>query len=507
MPVSYEKWLRPSLVLGGLVLLVHLLFNTGYGMSRDELYFIVCGQRLAWGYVDQPPVVPMLAAWSYALSGDWLTGFRLIPALALSATVAMTAEFVRVAGGGRFAQWLAGLCTAVALLYLGMGLIFTTDTFQPLTWLACAWILVRLEQTRDERWWLAFGAVVGFSLLSKYLMAFYVVALAIGLLATPLRASLLKPWVYAGAALAAVIVLPNILWQQAHDWPFIELGKAGVNGKNIALSPWSYFTQQLLLMGPLSAPVWLAGLWSGLRKPGFAVFRALPIAYGLLFAFFVVCHGKASYITAIYPALLAMGAVAIESWVSHAYARGGALAAIALAGAVYAPFALPVMSEDAFIRYSSALGMSPSSTAGENQDQGKLPQNFADMHGWPDMAAKVAKVYWSLPPQDRAKAVFFGSNYGEAAAIDVYGHRLGLPPAVSGHNNYFLWGPRGHDGSVVIIIGGTRAQYASLFGSVTVAGRTDSPYAMPYETDQPIYVLRDMKPPLQTYWTQTKRYQ
>lgn len=507
MLVPYEKWLRPSLVLGGLTLLVHLFFNTGYGISRDELYFIVCGQRLAWGYVDQPPLVPMLAAWSYALAGDWLIGFRLIPALALSATVAMTAEFVRVAGGGRYAQWLAGLCTALAPLFLAMGMIFTTDTFQPITWLACAWILVRLEQTRDQRWWLAFGVVVGFSLLSKYMMAFYVVALAIGLLATPLRTSLLKPWVYAGAALAAVIVLPNILWQQSHDWPFIELGKAGVNGKNIALSPWSYFTQQLILMGPLAAPVWLSGLWMGLRKPSFAAFRALPIAYVLLFAFFVVNHGKSSYLTSIYPVLLAMGAIAIEGWIVNAVVRGGALVAIAISGAVSTPFALPVMSEEAFIRYSTALGMSASSTAGENQAQGKLPQLFADMHGWPEMAEKVAKVYWSLPPQDRARAVFFGSNYGEAAAIDVYGKRLGLPPAVSGHNNYHLWGPRGHDGSVVIIIGGTPSQYASLFGSVVLAGRTDSPYAMPYETDQPIYVLRDMKPPLGTYWPETKHYQ
>jgi len=392
-------------------------------------------------------------------------------------------------------------------LFLAMGMIFTTDTFQPVTWLACAWILLRLEQTGDQRWWLAFGAVVGVSLLGKYLMAFYLVALAIGLLATPLRASLLKPWVYAGAALAAVIVLPNILWQQAHGWPFIELGKAGVNGKNIALSPWGYFTQQLILVGPLTAPVWLSGLWSGLRKPGYAVFRALSIAYGLLFAVFVVIHGKASYITAIYPALLAMGAIAIERWIAHAAARGGVLAAITLSGAAIVPFALPVMSEEAFIRYSAALGMSASSTAGENQAQGKLPQVFADMHGWPEMAAKVAKVYWALPPRDRARAVFFGNNYGEAAAIDVYGKRLGLPPAVSGHNNYFLWGPRGHDGSVVIIIGGTPAKYASLFRSATLAGRIDSPYAMPYETDQPIYVLRDMKPPLQTYWPQTKHYQ
>lgn len=504
MPAHIQKWLRPSLVLGGLTLLVHLIFNAGYGIFRDELYFIVCGQRLAWGYVDQPPLIPMLAAWSYALAGDWLVGFRLIPALALSATVAMTAEFVRAAGGGRYAQWLAGLCVALSGFFLAIGLLFTTDNFQPLCWLACAWVLVRLEQTRDERWWLAFGAVVGFGLLSKYMIAFYVVALAIGLLATKLRASLLKPWVYAGAALAVVIVLPNILWQQSHGWPFIELGEAGANGKNTALSPLEYFVQQLILIGPLAAPVWLSGLWIGLRKPDFAVFRALPIAYVLLFALFVADHGKAYYLASIYPVLLAMGAIAIERWMANAAARGAALAAIAITGAVTAPLAIPVMPEEAFIRYSAALGFTPS--VGENLKQGKLPQVFADMHGWPEMAAKIAKVYWSLPPQDRAKAVFAGSNYGEAAAIDIYGRRLGLPPAISGHNNYWIWGPQGHDGSVVIEIGGTREKHLQLFRSVEFAGWIESSYAMPYETHQPIWIERGLKFPIKEVWLKAKRY-
>jgi Dolichyl-phosphate-mannose-protein mannosyltransferase len=507
MSLDVRKALRPSLVLGGLTLLIHLLANAGYGIFRDELYFIVCGQRLAWGYVDQPPLVPMLAAWSYALSDGWLIGFRLIPALSLAATVALTAEFARAVGGGKFSQWLAGLCALCAPHFLAIGLLFTTDTFQPISWLACAFILLRLEQTRDERWWLAFGAVVGFSLLSKYMIAFYVVALAIGLLATPLRRSLARPRVYGGALLGLVIVLPNILWQQAHGWPFLELGKAAENGKNIALSPVAYFTQQLLLIGPLAAPVWLSGLWAASYRPRYQVFRAFPIAYVLLFAFFVVTHGKAYFLSSIYPILLPIGAVAIEGWIANRFARGAGLGLIAVASAVIAPLAIPLMPEETYIRYAAALGLGPSVSASEHLKQGRLPQHFADQHGWRAMAEKVAKVYWSLPPKDRARAVFFGNNYGEAAAIDVFGRRLGLPPAISGHNNYYLWGPRGHDGSVVIIIGGDPAHYASLFRSFSVAGRIDDPYAMPYETDKPIYVLRGMKVPLQKYWPNVKGYE
>ncbi len=231
---------EPWLVLGLASLVVHLIFNGGYGIFRDELYFIVCGGRPAWGYVDQPPLIPLLASWSHALFGNFLVGFRLLPALALSATVALSAEFARTLGGGRFAQWLAGLCVLCSPYFLTIGLLFTTDIFQPLTWLACGWFLVRLAQTGDERWWIPLGIVVGVSLLSKYAIAFYVAALGIGLLSTPVRRSLLRPWLYVGALIGAILVLPNVLWQQAHGWPFLELGRAAVNGKNVALSPVSF---------------------------------------------------------------------------------------------------------------------------------------------------------------------------------------------------------------------------------------------------------------------------
>lgn len=159
---------------------------------------------------------------------------------------------------------------------------------------------------------------------------------------------------------------------------------------------------------------------------------------------------------------------------------------------------------EAFVRYQRAISLTPNT--GERLTLGALPQYYADMFGWPEMAAKVAAVYRSLPPEDRARAVFYGENSGEAAAIDVFGRRLGLPPAISGHNQYFLWGPRGHDGSVVIIIGGSPQHYADLFQRFGVAGRIDQPYAMPSETDQPIYVLRGMKIPLGAYWPQVKSY-
>jgi hypothetical protein len=497
---------EPWLVLGLASLAIHLIFNGGYGIFRDELYFIVCGDRAAWGYVDQPPLIPLLASWSHALFGNFLVGFRLVPAVALSATVALSAEFARALGGGRFAQWLVGLCVLFSPLFLAIGLLFTTDIFQPLTWLACGWFLVRLAQTEDERWWIPFGAVVGVSLLGKYAVAFYVAALGIGLLATPQRRSLLRPWLYVGASIGAILVLPNVLWQQAHGWPFLELGKAAVNGKNVALSPVAFFVQQLLLMGPVAAPVWIAGLWASSRRPKLAVYRAFPIAYAILFIFFVISHGKAYYITPIYPTLLGIGAVAVERWLQSAGWRRAALGTVVVAGAIAAPMTIPVLSEKAFIAYSTMLGIAPSATAAEHQKLGLLPQHFADQHGWPEMAAQVAAVYNALPPADRAKAVFLGVDYGEAAAIDIFGRPLGLPPAISGHNNYYLWGPQGHDGSVLIVLGPYWGGLLPAYRRVEVAGEINNPYAMPYETG-PIYVLHDPKVPFSFIWPRLKHYE
>jgi 4-amino-4-deoxy-L-arabinose transferase-like glycosyltransferase len=500
---------EPWLLLGLATLAIHLIFNAGYGIFRDELYFIVCGERPAWGYVDQPPLIPLLASWSHALFGNFLVGFRLVPAFTMSATVALSVVFARALGGGRFAQWLVGLSVLFSPYFLAIGQLFITDIFQPLTWLACSWFLVRLAQTGNERWWMAFGVIVGISLLSKYAIAFYVVALGIGLLATPQRRSLKRPWFYVGAVIGAILVLPNVLWQQALGWPFLELGKAAVNGKNVALSPVAFLVQQLLLMGPLVAPVWIAGLWACLHRPTLAVYRALPIAYAILFIFFVTSHGKAYYITPIYPTLLGLGAVAIESWLqSSAWrrARRAALITVTVAGVIAAPMAIPVLSEKAFIAYSRALGIAPSATAAEHQKLGLLPQNFADQHGWPEMAAQVAAVYNALSPADRSKAVFLGVDYGEAAAIDIFGRPLGLPPAISGHNNYYLWGPQGHDGSVLIVLGPYWGELLSAYAQVEVAGEIDNPYAMPYETG-PIYVLRDPKVPFSLLWPRLKHYE
>jgi hypothetical protein len=489
----------PALWLPALCLGVHLLANPHYGVFRDELYFIVCGLHPALGYVDQPPLIPLIAAASYKLFGVALTPLRLFPALAMAATVALTAEFARFLGGGRFAQILAGLAALAAPILLVDGLLMSTDCLQPLTWLACAYLVARLARGGDRRLWLALGAVVGISLWSKYLIAFYVVGLLVGVAVAPMRRQLLTLWPWAGALLALAIIAPNVAWQAVHGFPFLEVGAAGARSKNIALSPLGFFGQQLLFVGPPLALVWLAGLWHLAKAPQQ---RALAIAYFAVAALFIAGHGKAYYLAPAYPALMAAGGVWWEGVLRARSARVAALTVIVVAGLLTAPMVLPILPPQDLIAYARHLGLSPGATATEHQKPAALPQQFADMFGWREMAGEVARVYLALSDDERRRAVFFGRNYGEAAAVEIYG---GLP-AISGHNQYFLWGPHGFDGSVVIALGPPGAKFYGAFGSIAVAGHIQNPYAMPYESGLDVYVLRQPKRPLAQLWPRLKHF-
>jgi hypothetical protein len=485
---------------------MHLVANSGYGAFRDELYFIVCGRHPAFGYVDQPPLMPWIAAAAHAAFGVALTPLRLAPALAMTATVALTCLYARALGGGRYAQILTGLCALLAPVLLAEGLLLSTDMLQPLTWLGCSFVLTRLVQSGDERWWLAFGACVGLGLASKYLIAFYLVGLAVGIMATPLRHALARPYLYAGAAIALALAAPNLLWQASHDWPFLEIGRVGATGKNTAFSPLGFAAEQVLIAGPAAAPVWLAGLFRLARPGAEPRLRAIPIAYAVMAVLFFAGHGKPYYLAPIYPTLFAAGAVMWEQWLERPLVRAAAAAVVAIAGLAIMPMALPILAPDNFVRYAGALGIAPAPM--ERGPQSVLPQYFADMFGWRDMAAEIARVYRALPETERADAVFFGRNYGQAAAIDILGRDLGGPPAISGHNNYFLWGTLGFRGSVVITAGEPPRALASNYAERDLAGHiARNLYAMPREQDLPVYVLRRPQRPLDDIWPSLRHYE
>jgi len=504
-PALRQAAATPALWLGAVCLVVHLVANPHYGLFRDELYFIVCGLRPAFGYVDQPPLIPLIAAASFKLFGTALTPLRLVPALAATAAVVLAADLSRRLGGGRFAQTLAGLCVLFAPTLMTFGVLLTTHCLQPPSWLACAWILTRRIESGDERWWLALGAVAGVSLESYDLIALFLVGLAVGVIATPLRRSLAHPWIYVGAGLALALAAPNVVWQAQHNWPFLQVVSGNLR-KNVAQAPLASLLQQAFFVGSFTAPVWLAGLWRFGVRPPRPELRALAIACIVVVAIVVWTGGRAYYAAPAYPILLTAGAVAWEAWLRRPAAQWAVATLVALCGMRAAPTALPILPPATLVAYMQATHYAVRDNQFQITDLGDLPPIFADMFGWPELAAAVSAVYRGLPAEERAQAAFFADNYGEAAALELYGPALGGPPTISGNTSYYLWGPRGASGEVLIALGRGAPDFPDAYDDIRAAGRTDSAFAKPSETGLTIWVLRRPRVPLAAIWPLLKRF-
>jgi hypothetical protein len=499
------------LILGGfalVALVVHLVFYKGYGFFRDELYFIACGKHLAWGYVDHPPGTPFIAWASQKILGDTLFAIRFVPILFAVAQLVVTGLTARVMGGGRYAQLLTCLCVFGAPQYFGTWL--NTDMFMDLGWAACAWVATRIFAGESQRLWLLFGLFAGLALQGKHAMLFFLIAFFVGIAVSPQRNLLLTRWPWYGAVIAFLIALPNIIWEYTHHWATYELlSNIAKSDKNIVLGPWPYLKSNLDSLGMLTVLVWIPGLIWCLFLKGGKGFRALGWTWIFSFILFIVLKGKTYYLTPVYPMLFAAGSVAIESGFAQTphlvqSAVKPAFAIIVfLRAAIGWPFAMPMMPVEKFIAYEHALHAVPERT--ETVAVNELPQQYADMFGWPELAATVAKVYHSIPAGQRESCGIYGKNYGEAAAIDYFGPRLGLPHAISGHQSYWFWGPAPYSGDCMILIGKPPAVLGGMYDSVTQVAETTQAYAMPYENHRPIFLCRGKKfSSLQDLWPQMK---
>jgi 4-amino-4-deoxy-L-arabinose transferase-like glycosyltransferase len=499
------RYLAPAAAV--LTLIAHLIGNPHYGFFRDELYFIICGFRPAWGYVDQPPVVPLLAAGSQ-LFGHSLFLLRAIPALCAAASVYVTCLLAIELGGGAFAEIFAALVAALTPVLMSFGTKITTDTVGLVLWPLAALYVLRIVKRADPRWWLAVGAILGIAVESKYSVIFFAFAIIVGLLLFPQRRALFTWWFPCGMLVAAVLALPNVFWQGQHGYPMWSLLHDADQYKNTTLSPLQYVATQLLITHPLLAPVWLIGVITLLRRPDA---RFLGVAYILLIVEMIALHAKHYYPGDVYPIPIAAGAVTIEAWTRRATRWRPILAGYAfVCGILLVPIMMPVLPErtmTAYDRIAQELFEREVTIArAERTDIGNLPPDLADMHGWPELAAVVAGVYRSLPPAQRAKAAILASNYGEAAAIDFFGSQYGIPPVLSGHNQYWLWGTRGYSGDVVIDVHGRCEFGAHLFRSRRVAARFNNPWGRPLENGFPISVCRGISAPLASVWPRLRNY-
>ena len=499
----------PAFVFATALAVVGVQLATGwrYGLFRDELYYLACASHLDWGYVDHPPLSIIVLAAVRGVLGDGLLALRLVPALLFGLLVWMAARLARELGGGRFAQSLAALAVAIAPEYLALTGFYSMNAFDLVFWAVAALLVARIVRTDDVRLWRPLGLVIGAGLLNKISVLFFAFGLAVAVLVTPLRRHFARRELWEGVVLALVLFSPYVLWQLRHDWATLEFMRNASRYKNVALSPLRFFTAQILDLHPLNAALWLMGLgWLLFGSRG-RRFRALAIVFIVTFVVLAAQHSKPYYLSPAFPMLLAAGALVVEGFTEERrwrWMRPVLLVVLALGGAVSAPLAVPVLPVKALIAYQRALGIMP--TAGERNSLGPLNQHFADRFGWEELTREVARIYAALPAEERARARIVTRNYGEAGAIDYYGRPYGLPAAVSPHNNYYLWGPGPDSAETLIMVGWSSKELAGAFSQVEVAGRVESPYAMPFETRWPIHVCRGLKALLGEAWRQGKTF-
>src|SRR3984957_15185536 len=272
--------------------LVHFLWNGRYGYFRDELYYAACGQHLAWGYVDQAPLIAVIARLSRALFGDSLHSLRFFPALSAGAKILLTGWIVRELGGHRYAQVLAATAMLVCPIFLTMDNFLSMNAFEPVFWMLCVAIALHIIRTGRQQLWLVFGLVAGLGILNKHSTLLFGLAFLLSLLVTRQRRLLSEPWLWAGSLVALVMFLPNLIWEYRNQWPTIEILRNVDRIKNVHVSWLEFITQQAFLVHPLGAPICLAGLWYFLRSREGESSRFLGWTYIFLHDEFLILRGR-----------------------------------------------------------------------------------------------------------------------------------------------------------------------------------------------------------------------
>jgi hypothetical protein len=476
--------------------------HLGYGFFRDEMYFLVCGHHLAWGYVDQPPMVAVQARLAELLFGISPTGDRVFSFLAAGFTVGLTGLLTWQFGGRRPAQILAMTCVLVAPVYLGTSNYLSMNSFEPCFWMGALFFVLRIaDGSAGPRAWLLFGLLAGLGIENKHSTVFFLIALLAGLLLSQQRRILWSRACASGVAVLILIALPNLVWEWAHHFPTYEfLNTVSHTDKNLQHSPPVFLFQQVQVLLYSTAPLWIGGLvWLGFSAK-VRVWRFVPFAYLVFLVMMMAMHAKHYYLAPIYPVLFAGGAAGFAQLVRRSWLVNTYTIVVGVAIFITGPVTLTILPPNKYIVYTAPFA--PDSARMEKFTS-PMPQILSDRFGWPQMVEGFAARYDALPPDIREHTAIFCDNYGEASAVNILGRKYGLPTAISGHNNYFYWRWNGYTGESVLTLGSNREEYTNDYAEVIDLGPFDAPWTMNYEHKH-YFWLRGRKRPFAADWPRLK---
>lgn len=506
-PAPLAKGILSALAL--VTLGLHLISSRwlAYGYMSDEFYYLECASRLAWGYVDHPPFSIAVLKLVRMLLGDSLLALRFVPALLGSATVVLVGLLARELGGGRAAQGLAALATALCPVILGVTSFYSMNAFEYAFWALAALIVARIVETENPKLWLWLGLVLGLGLLNKISMSWFGLGLGVGLLLTPQRRWLATPWPWAAAAITLTLFAPHLLWQLQHDWPTLEFMRNATR-QMVAKSPAGFFVDQLLIMHPLFAPFWIAGLAHFFVAPEGRRHQVLAwIWISVFFLLIASSSVRANYLGPAYAPLLAAGGVAFERFArarSWRWLQATTTVVLVVAGLAAAPLAVPLLRPPHYVAFERAIGIS--APVDEKGELGAMPLHFALRFGWPELLAAVERAQATLRPEERERAVVVGSWFGDTGAVNFFRAKRGLPQAIGVHNNYWLWGPGDWSGEVALVLSEDGARLSELFERVERVAEVDCEYCMPHVDQLAVYVCRNLRNPLAAVWPELKHY-
>ena len=438
-----DKLLYLIAALGLSKLLIHFLTNTNYGLHRDEFLYWDEGNHLAWGFMETPPVTPFIASLSSFLFGDSIFAIRLFPALTGVLTIILIAWMIRDLGGKTWAILFGGLGFLLSLAFLHCNTLFQPVTFNQFFWFLSAFLLIRLVKTEDKKYWYFLGLAFGFGILTKYSIAFYGIGLFIGLLFSKQRQWLRKPQPYLSLFIALLIASPNLLWQFQHKLPVVQHMQELSEQQLVHVDLLGFFTDQLLFHFS-GLVVWLSGLYYLLFKSNYREYRFIGVAFLSTVLLIALLRGKSYYTIGAFTPLFIFGGLALEQLVTTAYKRIALLAILILFTLPMLPYSLPLLPSEQMKVYGQFMAEHAGLQAHLKWEDGNyysLPQDYADMNGWEELAQKVSKHYHQLSEKEQQNCHILGGSYGHAGSLNYYREKYQLPEVHSFNGSYMIWSP------------------------------------------------------------------